>query len=135
MQMSKCKSSEAEVKNAKVWEAKVTKPYIIPNLNLTFRTLRGQQRTNNSVEAWHLHIGSKLAACRGDFTKYINVLKAKRTRINTKFVQANAGAKQPAKRPKLVQRNQRIKKLVSSYDNKKKFLFLYNVAANSDVVL
>lgn len=78
--------------------------------------LDGLPRTNNSVEGWHRGFEEQVAACHPNIWKFIDSIKKEQSVNEIRIEQFFSGSELSNKKKKYRDCDERIKKLVSSYD-------------------
>ncbi|KAK7102956.1 hypothetical protein V1264_021106 [Littorina saxatilis] len=94
------------------------------------RTDDDMPRTNNHCEGWHRRFQSNVGAHHPNFWKFLEVLRREEAAGRAEIAQHIAGHPPPPKRRKYKDSNERILRLVRSYDNRNRDTYLLGIAHN-----
>ncbi len=98
--------------------------------NVYNRTLNGQARTNNAVEAWHRGISSNMGCEHPTLWKFLNKLKSQQQHRDKVIEGLIAGRAPPQKRRKYADLDQRIITVVRDFGNRNSLDYLRGIAHN-----
>lgn len=88
-------------------------------------------RTNNSLEGWHNSLQANVTACHPNIWTFIDVLRKQQSLSQLSITQLLAGQERPKKRRKYQDSSNRLKNLVSNFNDESDVLkFLKGVAIN-----
>ncbi|XP_057324676.1 uncharacterized protein LOC130667200 [Microplitis mediator] len=96
--------------------------------NCYLSVINDELRSNNGMEGWHHSFNDLVRVSHANVAKFINVLRSQQTLVEMKLVQLNTGLSLPKRRLLYRNYNDRIKKIVVSYDSNNKLQFLKNIA-------
>lgn len=106
----------------------------VPMWNLNNRVLEGLDRTNNHAEAANRRLQSELGMTNPTIWKFIDSIKTIQQGRDMFLQQIVAGHEPPKKLRKYVQADERILRLVRSFDERNILDFLKGVAYNFEII-
>lgn len=98
--------------------------------NVFSRAEGEQPRTNNACEGWHRRFQSNVGAYHPTFWKFVRVLQREEAQCRAEVVQLTAGHPPTAKRRKYKDSDERLLRIVQSYNTQDVNSYLRGIAHN-----